>query len=260
MTEDVFLSLKNWFHSYVQSFYSTDRQLQFHIRLKEKHTLRVMANAVRIAAWLSCTPEETQQIRIAALLHDVGRFQQYQTYKTFNDALSANHAQLGLEILNQSGCMPAAGLNEKGQEIVRKAILYHNRRQLPGDGKEDWLIPAKVVRDADKIDIFSMLVTTDKENQISLPPELSRENLYSAKIIEDILQGRLVQYSDIKTGNDLLLFRLSWIYDIYFACSFSYILEQGYINKLMESLPGGKDFARVHQCLCRYARLHSTSQ
>lgn len=258
MKENVFIFLKNWFHTYVQSFYSTDEQLQFHIRLKEEHTLRVLENAVRIATWLTCTFEQIQVIKIAALLHDIGRFQQFQTYRTFNDALSVNHAQLGLEVLEESDSLTKAGLCDKQQEIIKKAVLYHNRRHLPLGESEDWLIPAQVIRDADKIDIFSMLVTKDKKTRIPPALELQNENLYSVKIIEDILQGKLVEYPDIRTGNDLLLFRLSWIYDIYFSYSFFHIIEQEYLDQLIAMLPAKEDIACVHQCLWQYASQRAT--
>ncbi len=260
MKEHAFLFLKNWFHGYVEGFYSTDEQLQFHIRLKEEHTMRVLENAVRIGTWLTCSFEQMQHIKIAALLHDIGRFQQYQTYRTFNDAMSVNHAQLGLDVLQEAGSLQAAGLSDQEQRIVKNAVLYHNRRQLPIGENEEWLIPAKIIRDADKIDIFSMLITKDKDNKIPLPQELENADVYSAKIVEDILQGKLVEYPDIKTGNDLMLFRLSWIYDIYFSYSFSYIVEQGYIDKLIAALPAREEIACVHQCLRQYAREHAISK
>jgi putative nucleotidyltransferase with HDIG domain len=258
MKESAFIILKNWFHAYVQGFYSTDEQLQFHIRLKEEHTLRVLENAVRIATWLACTSEQIQVIKIAALLHDIGRFQQFQTYRTFNDSLSVNHAQLGLDVLEKSGSMIRAGLCDKQQEIIKKAVLYHNRRHLPLGKSGDWLIPAQIIRDADKIDIFSMLVTKDKDTKIPPAQEIQNEDLYSVKIIEDILQGKLVEYPDIRTRNDLMLFRLSWIYDIYFSYSFAYIIEQGYLEQLIAMLPAKEDITCVHQCLRQYAHHHIT--
>jgi len=252
MDEDAFLFLKNWFHQYVQKFYSVDEQLQFHVRLKEEHTRRVLENAVRIGTWLHCTLEELQLIKIAALLHDIGRFQQYQTYRTFNDALSVNHAQLGLEVLQESKILACAGLTDKQQEIVRKAVLYHNRRHLPKGEIGECLMPAQITRDADKLDIFAMLVTDDKDNKIPQTMEFKNANIYSRKIIKDILQGRLVEYPDIKTANDLLLFRLSWFYDIYFSYSFSYVLKKGYLEKLIALLPNTEDIRCVHQCLRQY--------
>jgi putative nucleotidyltransferase with HDIG domain len=260
MDEDAFLFLKDWFHQYVQGFYSDDGQLQFHVRLKEEHTLRVLENAVRIGTWFHCTTEELQLIKIAALLHDIGRFQQYQTYRTFNDNLSVNHAQLGLEILQNSKILACAGLTNQQQEIVKKAVLYHNRRRLPLDERGECLVASRITRDADKLDIFAMLVTHDKDNKIPQTVEFENANIYSVKIIEDILQGSLVAYPDIKTANDLLLFRLSWIYDIYFPYSFSYILKEKYLEKLIEMLPSTEEIRCIYHFLWQYAASHAVAK
>lgn len=254
MEEKAFLYLKDWFHQYVGGFYSTDEQLQFHVRLKEEHTLRVLTQAENIATSLHCSYEQRTVSKIAALLHDIGRFQQYQSYRTFNDSLSVNHAQLGLEVLEKTNILAEAGLSNEQQDIVKKAVLYHNRRCLSFEEKDDCvIIPAKITRDADKLDIFAMLVTDDKSNRIPQTTEFQSSNLYSMKIVQDVLQGMLVEYPDIKTSNDLMLFRLSWIYDMYFSYSFSYVLQQGYLDKLVALLPNSEDIRCVYECLWEYS-------
>ncbi|MBC8015992.1 MAG: HD domain-containing protein [Sporomusaceae bacterium] len=259
MQDKTFLYLRNWFHQYVQGFYSTDEVLQFHVRLKEEHTLRVVEQAGFIAKHLSLAPEQLVLAEIAALLHDIGRFRQYQTYRTFNDAVSVNHAELGIEVLEQSDILTLAGLSVKQQEIVKKAVLYHNRRHLPLNMEEDCSLFAKITRDADKLDIFSMLVTADRENKIPHSPELKPADHYSLCIIEDILQGRLVKPEDIITSSDLMLFRLSWIVDINFTCSFQYIFEQQFIEKLMTTLPDTDDIKKVYRYVKQYAKQHSSA-
>lgn len=256
MQDEALLYLRNWFHQYVQGFYSTDEGLQFHVRLKEEHTLRVVEHAKRIGKKLAFSSEQLALAEMAALVHDIGRFSQYQTYRTFNDALSINHAELGLEILEQLDILTAAGLSSNQQSIVKKAVLYHNRRHLPRNVEEDCSLFAKITRDADKLDIFSMLVTTNQANKIPHSPELQRADHYSFDIIEDILQGRLVKTENIITSADLMLFRLSWIFDINFTCSFLYILEQQYIEKLINTLPGTDDVKRVYQYIKQYAEQH----
>lgn len=246
--------LKDWFFTYVQSFYSTDERLQFHVRLKEEHTLRVLQQAGAISRWLTLSPEKLQLAEIAALLHDIGRFSQYQTYRTFNDALSVNHAQLGITVLEQSDILTRAGLSVDQQNIVKKAILYHNGRCLPRDIEESSSLLSKITRDADKLDIFAMVVTDDQENKIPQSPELQLTPRYSQKIIEDLLQGRLVEPKDVKTGLDLILFRLSWIYDIYFTYSFRYIEEQQYVEKLILMLPATEDIQCVHHYIKQYIK------
>ena len=255
MNDKAFLFLKNWFHQYVASFYSMDEQLQFHVRLKEEHTLRVLCHAENIASWLQCSLEERSLIKIAALLHDIGRFKQYQIYRTFNDSLSVDHAQLGAEVLQGTDVLVQAGLSDQQQEIVKKAVLYHNRRHLPSEEKEECIITvAKVTRDADKLDIFSMLVTDDKSSRIPQEIEFQNTEQYSMKIVQDILQGRMVEYPDIKTSHDRMLFRLSWLYDIYFSYSFAYVLQQDYLNKLIALLPDTEDIQLVYQCLWQYSK------
>jgi len=254
MQNNALLFLKDWFHNYVQGFYSADEQLQFHVLLKEEHTLRVLQHAGAIAQWLTLTPGQLQLAEIAALLHDIGRFNQYKTYRTFNDALSVNHAQLGLTVLEQFDILAGAGLSVHQQNIVKEAVLYHNRRCLPSDMGSECSLISKIIRDADKLDIFAMLVTNDKDNQIPQPPELQQNTQYSLNIIEDLLQGRLVKPEDIKTSADLMLFRLSWIYDIYFTYSFSYIEEQQYVEKLIGMLPTTDDIQRVQQYIKQYSK------
>lgn len=252
MQNNTLMFLEDWFHQYVQGFYSEDEQLHFHVRLKEEHTLRVLQHAGAIAKWLTLSPAQLQLAEIAALLHDIGRFSQYQTYRTFNDALSVNHAQLGLAVLEQSDILTGAGLSMQQQNIVKQAVLYHNRRCLPTNVGNDCLLLSKITRDADKLDIFSMLVTDDKEKKIPQSPELKHDAFYSLNIIEDLLRGRLVKPKDIKTSADLMLFRLSWIYDVYFTYSFSYIEEQQYVEKLIGMLPATDDIQRVHQYIKQY--------
>jgi len=253
MLNNAFVFLQNWFHEYVQGFYSTDEKLHFHVRLKEEHTLRVVDYANQIGRWLALPSEQMQLAEIAALLHDIGRFKQYQTYRTFNDGLSVNHAQLGLEILEEVNILTLAGLSLGQQNLVKQAVLYHNRRQLPENIEDDCLLLAKMTRDADKLDIFAMLVTDNKEHQIPQSPELSSTLAYSTTVIEELLQGHLIKPKDITTSADLMLFRLSWLYDINFTYSFSYILQERYIEKLIATLPDTEDIRDVYCYVKKYA-------
>lgn len=257
MPNNALLFLQNWFREYVQSFYSTDEQLHFHVRLKEEHTLRVMQQGSNIGRWLAISPEQLKLAEIATLLHDIGRFKQYQIYRTFNDGLSANHAKLGLEILEQSNILAIAGLSAKQQQMIKLTVLYHNLRHLPQGIEADCLLLSKITRDADKLDIFSMLVSEDKEKQIPQPPELTDASGYSAPIIQQLLQGKLIEPKEIKTPGDLILFRLSWIYDINFTYSFAYILQQKYIEKLMARLPAADDIQKVYCYIKKYAEEHA---
>lgn len=252
MQENTFLFLERWFHTYVQDFYSIDVKLDFHVRLKEEHTLRVVRQTTAIAASLHCSSKTLQIAKIAALLHDIGRFKQYQMYRTFNDRLSVNHATLGIEVLEQSDILNIANVSLEEQEMIKWAIRYHNCRRLPQVVQDEYLLLAKMIRDADKLDIFSMLVTDDVTNKIPQVPETIQRMTYSSSVVADILQGNIVKPHDSKTAADLILFRLSWIYDIYFNYSFRYILQQQYIEKLRDMLPDTDERYRIYQVIQQY--------
>jgi len=41
---------------------------------------------------------------VIAWLHDIGRFEQFDRYRTFADAESENHAQIALRVIEKKAC------------------------------------------------------------------------------------------------------------------------------------------------------------
>ena len=72
------------------------------IERKYKHSLRVMKFAIDIAKSLNLTEDEIILAAKAGLLHDIGRFEQWTQYCTYNDLKSIDHADLGVEILKKN--------------------------------------------------------------------------------------------------------------------------------------------------------------
>ncbi len=89
--------LKRWFTGYCGSFYSLNGEDQQNISIKEEHTRNVCGNIVQIAQGLSLDGTGIALAEAIALYHDIGRFPQYQKFKTFKDSISVNHAALGAE-------------------------------------------------------------------------------------------------------------------------------------------------------------------
>jgi response regulator RpfG family c-di-GMP phosphodiesterase len=80
--------IKNWFTQYVRLFKNGDETDQRNIILKEDHTFRVCNEILNIGKKLGLNDDELRLAEIIALLHDVGRFEQYTVYKTFSDRQS----------------------------------------------------------------------------------------------------------------------------------------------------------------------------
>ena len=85
-----------WMDGYMNQFVTDDEEVMQGIRIKMNHTGYVTAIARELAQHLALSEHDVQLAEIMGLFHDVGRFRQYSIYKTFNDAQSEDHADLGL--------------------------------------------------------------------------------------------------------------------------------------------------------------------
>ncbi len=249
MTETDIRPLRRWFKQYVQSFYSPDADIQAHVRLKEEHTARVCDRMAELSTALRLTTEQRTLAESVALFHDVGRFQQYTQYRTFNDFRSEDHACLGVRILRQAGVL--SDLPQSQQELVQKAVRYHNGRDVPADSVEAVNL-ARMIRDADKIDILAMITSEDELFRILPSPEFGGMAQVSPGTVEFILQGHVARFEHIRTAADQMLFRMSWLLDMNFAWTFQMVREKGYLEKMAAQLPQTDSVRRVVEFLSDY--------
>lgn len=228
-----------WFNSFVARFTAPSPEEQRNYDLKIEHTVRVRAVIERLAASVNLSSNEQSLAAIIAICHDTGRFPQYRKYGTFNDAASVNHATLALETLGKEGIL--AALDEASRSLVKQAVALHNVFTLPNDLDSDVRRFANLIRDADKLDIWRVLI-----EYCALPPakraaavvwELPDTGLCSTAAILEVIAGRMINRSLLATADDFKLLQLSWAYDLNFPESFVILTEQGYIEKLAGLLP-----------------------
>lgn len=247
-------AFQDWFELYAMSFYNEDPGIQSGIKLKEGHTRRVRENIVRIGRSLNLEARDIHLAETIALFHDVGRFKQFAQYRTFNDRRSENHALLGLRELERAGVLSA--LEEEERDLITKAIEYHNLCDLPQKVPDRCLLFARLIRDADKLDILEVFtgyyIRRNREPNPVLESGLPDTPGYSPVLIENLLQYQRCSYNDMKNFNDRKLLLLSWIYDINFPNTLSEIARNGFIKKIIDSLPGTKDIQMVHDHLQAY--------
>jgi putative nucleotidyltransferase with HDIG domain len=256
MTEADIRPLRRWFKEYVQSFYSTDSDIQAHVRLKEEHTARVCERMTELSGALRLSDEQTALAETVALFHDVGRFQQYTQYRTFNDFRSEDHACLGVRILRQTGVL--SELSQPQQQLVQKAVRYHNGRDIPADSREAVYL-AQMIRDADKIDILAMITTDDELFRILPSPEFGGMAQVSPGTVDFILQGQVARFEHIRTVADQMLFRMSWLLDMNFSWTFQTVRKQGYLEKMAAQLPPTDSVRRVVEYLSEYRDKRATT-
>ena len=240
-----------WFNQYVISFYNNDPKIQAGIKFKEEHTGRVCENIVRIGQSLNLDSGDLYLAETTALFHDLGRFKQYTLYRSFNDRRTEDHAQMGLRELELTGVLSV--LAETERDIIKTAIKYHNQRDLPQSLPERYLLFARIIRDADKLDILKSFVEyytqPTHEAYSVMETGLPDTPEYSKAFVENLLQQQSCSYGDVKNCNDRKLLQLSWIYDINFTFSLSEIAREGYIKKIIDTLPANQDMQTVQDHL-----------
>jgi len=246
--------LRGWFEQYTRTFFLDDASGQKNIDLKIEHTRCVCSIIVNIAAGQSLSMNQTLIAETAALFHDVGRFPQYKKYRTFRDSVSVNHGKLGAEILAEEGIL--GDLPSDEQTSIMNAVRFHNAVSLPSLDSRDDLLFLKMVRDADKLDIWRIFlgfyegdpVDVASESGLGLPdlPE------YSDLVIADIRQKRTALMKNLRTLNDFKLMQMSWVYDLNFKSSLRLMAERNYINRLADLLPATDEIAAVRASLLSY--------
>jgi HD superfamily phosphohydrolase YqeK len=237
--------LHAWFASYCGSFRSADAEVQRNFDLKELHTRKVCEAACLIARGGS--PRRQLLAEVAALCHDLGRFPQFRDYHTFKDSESLNHAHLSAQILKQSDMLDF--LSDSERASVLDAVRLHNVYQVPPGltAEADDLL--RLLRDADKIDIWRVFVehfeTPEDERASGVTLGFPDLPFCSPEVLATVGDGRLVQLSTMKSVNDFKLLQLSWVYDVNFTASLRLIRERRLLERLAATLPGEEAVVEV---------------
>jgi len=234
------VKFKTWFCDYVSRFYGDDPGQNKIYKLKEDHTFRVCENILVLGKSLHLSKEALTLVQIAALFHDIGRFTQYREYGTFNDKKSANHAKLGLKQLSFHKVLNGMPLDEK--RSILTPIAWHNAFKLPHIKDDKLLLFVKLLRDADKLDIWNVVIDhytqKDKQETITVLLDLPKnDHTCSKKILKALAERQLAQTSDLTCLTDLKLLQISWVYDLNFIESFRLVRERRVIEKIIRTLP-----------------------
>ena len=232
--------MHEWMTHYMKSFYSDDAEVQQGILIKEKHTGYVTANCIELAKFLKLSVHDVELAEIIGLFHDVGRFRQYSIYKTFNDAESEDHADLALKVIDELEFFKE--LSAQDYDILKFAIQNHNKKTVAPTDDERKILFAKIIRDADKLDIYRVLEPFLAQANADKMPNFikSKGNLIaeiSPDFVENFVTGNQADYRKIRTNGDRKIVRLMWIYDVNFSWTMQKIVERGYIEKIVSNLP-----------------------
>lgn len=257
-SEEIYYSIFNSVYEYMQSFQSQDEDIQLNYLLKKEHTTRVIGYSEQIANSLKCEHEKVLIAKLIALLHDVGRFEQFKNHQTFNDNLSEDHAALGVTIINEKGWLISLGADLS--QLILNVIVNHNKLSIGKNESENVVFFSKIIRDADKIDIYEIAVhvynTANKKKIKSFTLDLADSLKISAPVIKSIMNEKLPDKKDLKTVTDFKLMQLAYVYDFNFKISYTIINQRQYIKQIFDTLPKSDQVFEIY----RKAKIHVENQ
>lgn len=222
------IEAKKAFKEYVKKYNPEDEK----IKIKIVHIEKVAENSKRIAQNLGLSQEDVELAELIGLLHDIGRFEQVRLYHTFVDKDSINHGEYGAKILFEDGLIRNFIKDNKFDKIIKLAIINHNRADIEEDLTERERLHAKIIRDADKTDIFRILISGDKK-AIWEKADLSDDKI-SDEIYREFVEDKRINYKERKTSADILVSHFNYVYDLNFPETRKIIRDNKYIDKLYQ--------------------------
>lgn len=236
-----------WFKVYACGYLTENSDDNHAIRLKEKHTYRVCGNITLLAKKLDLPPGDILLAKTMALFHDLGRFKQYRRYGTFNDRASQNHAELGVAEIAAHDVLSSCLKPEI--ELITIAISNHNAAALPEGRNERTLLFMRLLRDADKLDIWRVFCDYYRQRRLR-PGEAPNKTIElglpdlpacSPAVVAALQEGRYARMEDLRTLNDFKLLQISWVYDLNFQPAFKALQKRGYIEQIAATLPSTEE-------------------
>ena len=221
-------NVKKEFKNYVSNYNPNNER----ISLKISHIARVAENSKILATKLNLTDEEINLAQAIGYFHDIGRFEQVKIANTFSDKESKiNHGELGVKVLFENNLIRKFIKEDKYDNIIKTAILNHNKAKIDENLSEKELLFSKIIRDADKLDIlYHIGLPINTMESIFWYKDFDIEKI-NEELIKELKEEHYLSYSKIQNNADVILVFYAYIFDLNFSDSLKIVLENKYLDK-----------------------------
>ena len=227
-----FFSLYNAFSENREKVYEMCQRKIFHTR-------RVAKNCIFIAGHMGLNDYDSNLAWVIGELHDFARFGQAVVTKTFIDSERFNHARLGARLLFTHGMIEDIipnydEVNSEDKKVMEKAVYYHSDYALPEGLTEREKLFCKIVRDADKVDIFRTVAETSFEAMYGCSKEDIMKSDISEAIEEAFLNHVTVDRTKRVTYADFRLSHIALCFGLEYESSKQRAIDEGYLLKMLD--------------------------
>ena len=212
--KDFVQNINHQFMDYVKKYDLTNDNI---IR-KVYHTMTVADTCFLIACNLGFDEHDRNLAYLTGILHDIGRFEQWKLYQTYNDHNSVDHGDLSYEKMNE---FDLSMLSTEDIETVGLAVKYHTK---------------KYTGDNEKVKLFNKIVmgADSYANVINTANGAQRMTVTESGVTKEILNDfvnmeRLWVYSP-KTKVDRALMLTANVYYV----RFDFLKEQILKNNMID--------------------------
>ena len=220
------------FDNYVNRYDSTDEDIEY----KYYHSYRVMNYSKFLAEKLNLSKEDRNLATIIGLFHDIGRFEQDKKYDSFDDTEEFDHGDYGERILLKQGLIEQLPVAYEHYPLVGKAIRYHNKYSIGEGLNEQELLHAKIIRDADKLDIIDYM----PRKKVRLKVFEQTDDSFSIRdsIKEEFFKEQQIHLKDKtnKTEQEKVITMLALVFDLSFKYTAEYIIDNGILETFYNNL------------------------
>jgi len=249
MTHDDFVKIEKQFYAYTKPFVDRAKDA-YPFVLKQEHTARVCRAMEMLCLSLDLDGPTTARACAAAMVHDMGRFPQFAVFHTYSDVRSKNHAALGCKEIVRSNILSHLSVTDR--QLILRAVALHNRPRLTGTYGYDLDLLARLLRDADKIDIFGVMkdhyLNPDSSHGF-ITHDLHDDGEIPEMAAHELFQTRQNDLSHVNTLNSMKVFQAGMVYDLNFPAAAAAIMDLEVIPILLGGIPSSALITRLAQAL-----------
>lgn len=232
------------FKKYIEQFDVKNEE----IAMKISHSYHVADLIQKLAKRLELPEEKIILAKTIGLLHDIGRFVQYEKTGVYNDIKSKiDHAELADTYLFAEKHIEYFKIPPKDIPLIRCALRNHNKLVIENDLSKEELLFAKLIRDANKTDIF---------RQSASVYEFSYKKSPTKEAKEQFLKHELIKFEYVNNESDIVLSNLSYIFDIHFKESYKLLYETDNLELFLSVVDIGFGFEKEFDSIKKEIRTY----
>ena len=257
--------MDNYYEKFMKYVMSNYDITDYNVAEKYFHSMRVATLMIVLAKKLNLAKEDIKLAFQIGLFHDLGRFHEIERNKDKErkmNNLTFDHGAWSNKVLFNDGLIKEFDINEDDYLVIKKALYYHNKKDLDDNLTERELLFCKMIRDMDKLDIIYLrsggeeLVSSIIKKPIALKEKghLKFSNEPNPILLENFMNDQSIHIKDIKSKTDSAIFYLSFIKDLYFEESFDMAINDGYLGKLLGIIDVDDDKKELFKILLEKVR------